>query len=255
MAFEFIDLSGAGNIALIIIVFLVIGGVFGYIMINGVNRRFPKQKWLVFMGSSNTFRWGWRRIVDGKNYINDDLIGLLMGRRMDARPLLPFERSMIYDDKGNLVYVARKLANGTLIPMVIEAVGDPAIDVMRIEAYRYGVQIATEYVDSQDQAEKSTKSVNPLFAILIPALPMIAIVIITFVGIYLITTNLGQAMVEQTKQLVDMSKILDHTVSNIGSIQQGNPVDTGVVIHSGNATNPTVNVPNIIPSNLPINAR
>jgi hypothetical protein len=92
MAFEFIDLSGAGNIALIIIVFLVIGGVFGYIMINGVNRRFPKQKWLVFMGSSNTFRWGWRRIVDGKNYINDDLIGLLMGRRMDARPLLPFER-------------------------------------------------------------------------------------------------------------------------------------------------------------------
>jgi hypothetical protein len=249
MGFNYIDLSGAGNLALIIIIFLVIGLMFIGILLKGVDSRFPKKKFQIFVGKSNSYRYGVRRIIDGKGIVDDDVVGLMLGKQSVAQPLAPFEHSIIYDNKGETVYVCRKFADGTLCPMIIETTDDK--EIMRIEAYRGGVQIANEYVETQRQIKKTTDAVNPFFAVLLPALPMIAIAIIIFIGIYLIVGNLASAMVEQTKMLMEMSTSLDSVVKNIGTIQQGNPIDTGVVIHPAQ----NITIGGAIPSNLPINAR
>jgi hypothetical protein len=282
---NYVDLGGATSTALIIIIFLVVALIFVFIMWRGVDSRFPKQKFMIYLGKSNQFRWGTRRIIENRGIIADDIISLMLGKAMVAQPLQSFENSRMYDAKGQMFYVGRKLADETIIPIDMK-VGDEkwatkieeykktymitpvALNVsdekdeLRIEAYKEANLIATEYINVQDQIKKTTDAVNPFFAVLLPALPMIAVAVIVFIGIYLIVGNLSQAMVQQTDILKSMITTMNDVMSKVQQINGGgssgpSPATNGVVIGNPSVgTTAGIAINNAtIPSNLPLNAR
>ena len=283
------SLAGVGNGTIMLLLLIGIVLVFCFIIYKSIDNRFRKIKMMIFEGG-NSFAICTRRLKADMGVVPDDIIGIMMNKPYVAESIQKWEQQevkieevmmdkdgtpllnpageqqirtkvflghgYVYDAKGNKIYIARKLTDGSLIPIFIY--GEDKFNEVRIENYRRAGHIASEYLDLQDRIRKTAEASNPIMAILIPAIPSLLMFAIMFIGMYMIIQTIMGAYTEISADMVKVSEKLDNIGGKIvgTTTSEGYNPASGIVI-SPPSTNP-VGTPNITYnplSGLPSNAQ
>jgi len=227
-------MEDAMGTALLVIIIFGILVFFGFIIVGGVNKRYPKIKFLVFEGESYGF--GTRRLKEGIGIVKDDLMALLFNTPMLPTPIADFELSYMFDAKGEKVYLAYKTVEGQLIP-VVKDIRDNTM-ALRIENYKEASVIATGYLDLQDRIRKTAEASNPIMAVILPLIPAIVMFSICFIAIYMVLNSTMGAYGMMSDNLVKIVDKLDSMDARISGTTGVNPVVNGVQVNP-----PTIQTP------------
>jgi len=283
------SLAGVGNGTIMLILLIGIVLVFCFILYKSIDNRFRKIKVMVFEGG-NSFAICNRRLKADMGIVPDDIIGILMNKPYvpesiqkweqqeqkvdeimlgaDKQPILdengkPMVRTKvyvghgyIYDTKGNKIFLAKKLTDGTLVPIFVYT--EDKFNEIRLENYKRAGHIASEYLDLQDRIRKTAEASNPIMAILLPAIPSLLMFAIMFIGMYMIIQTIMSSYTEISGDMVKISQQLNDIGGKLAgsSTSQGiNPATNGIVISPPSSNPLGSNHTFDITSGLPANAQ